>query len=421
MRLQICRIIMYLFHNENVTVMYIERTLSKIVIEATKTFPVVLITGARQVGKTTIFERNKEPDRTYVTLDDPQVKALAKNDPQLFLQVYKPPLLIDEIQYAPELFPYIKMAVDSVRQKGMFWLTGSQPFNLMQGVSESLAGRVAVLELLGLSQSEKKGYNHVPFLPDMVEAKHRNTTDIYSLYETILQGSFPELHANSSINRTLFYSSYLKTYIERDIRQLIQITDEHRFLTFVKTAAARTGQLLNYNDMAKDVEVSVNTIKSWISVLETSGLIFLLPPYYNNIANRALKTPKIYFTDTGLCSFLCGWETAETLAHGAMSGSILETYIISEIVKSYRHNGLLANLYFYRDRDNKEIDLLIERNGSFYPIEIKRSASPKLDDVKHFNILPLLKVPTGKGAIICLYDKILPLNSQTNIIPVEYL
>ena len=401
--------------------MYFERTLSKILHEATETFPVVLITGARQVGKTTVFERSKEPERISVTLDDPQVKALAKNDPLLFLQTYKPPILIDEIQYAPELFPYIKMAVDKDRRKGMFWLTGSQPFNLMQGVSESLAGRVAILELFGLSQSEKSGRNDYPFLPDTVITEHRPAIDLYTLYETIFRGSFPELYANPGMNRALFYSSYLKTYIERDIRQLIQISEEHRFLTFVKTAAARTGQLLNYADMAKDVDVSVNTIKSWISVLETSGLIFLLPSYHNNIAKRAIKTPKMYFTDTGLCSYLCGWETVETLANGAMSGAILETFVITEIVKTYRHNGLFVNIYFYRDRDNKEIDLLIERNGLLYPIEIKRSASPKIDDIKHFDVLSRLGKPAGKGAMICLYDKFLPLNHQTNIIPVSYI
>jgi len=401
--------------------MYLERTLSNIIKEAAATFPVVLLTGARQVGKTTLFEQCKEPERTSVTLDDPQVKWLAKNDPPLFLQIYPPPLLIDEVQYAPELFPYIKMTVDRIRKKNLFWLTGSQPFNLMQEVSESLAGRVAILELYGLSQSEKCGQYDRPFLAETITAENRPALNIYSLYETILRGSFPELCTNHSLNRALFYSSYLKTYIERDIRQLIQIGDEHRFLTFVKAAAARTGQLLNYNDMAKDVDVSVNTIKKWISVLETSGLIFLLPPYYNNIAKRALKSPKLYFTDTGLCAYLCGWETAETLANGAMNGAIFETYVITEILKSYRHNGLFVNLFFYRDRDNKEIDLLIERNGLLYPIEIKRSASPKIDDVKHFKILSQLSIPAGKGTIICLYDKLLPLDNQTLIVPIAYL
>jgi predicted AAA+ superfamily ATPase len=373
------------------------------------------------VGKTTVFEHCKESSRTYVTLDDPQTKMLAKNDPRLFLQTYKAPLFIDEIQYAPELFPYIKMETDKTRQKGMFWLTGSQQFNLMRDVSESLAGRVAILELQGLSQSEKNGLDSVPFLPDALTPDSRPAMDIQSLYDPILRGSFPELHANPAMNRMLFYSSYLKTYIERDIRQLIQISDERRFITFVRVAAARTGQLLNYNDMAKDVEVSVNTVKSWISILETSGLIFLLPPYYNNIAHRALKTPKLYFADTGLCCYLSGWETVDTLSNGAMSGAMLETYVISEIMKSYRHNGLTPNAWFYRDRDKKEIDLLIERNGLFYPVEIKRTASPKTGDVKHFDMLARLGLPTGKGAIVCLYDKLLPLDSQTLIVPVGYL
>jgi predicted AAA+ superfamily ATPase len=401
--------------------MYIKRTLSKIIHEATANFPVVLITGPRQVGKTTVFEHCKEPSRTYVTLDDPYVRMLAKNDPHLFFQTYKAPLLIDEIQYAPELFPYIKMEVDRTRQKGMFWLTGSQQFNMMRDVSESLAGRVAILELQGLSQPEKNRLDSAPFLPGTLISDNRPALDIQSLYNNILRGSFPELHANPAINRMLFYSSYLKTYIERDIRQLQQISDEHRFITFVKVAAARTGQLLNYNDMAKDVEVSVNTVKSWISILETSGLIFLLPPYHNNIANRALKTPKLYFADTGLCCYLSGWETVETLSNGAMNGAMLETYVISEIIKSYYHNGLTPNVWFYRDRDKKEIDLLIERNGLFYPIEIKRTASPKTEDVKHFEILTRLGLSTGKGAIICLYDKLLPLNSQTLVVPVGYL
>jgi predicted AAA+ superfamily ATPase len=412
-----------LIHRKQLTchIMYYKRTLSKVISEATETFPVVLITGPRQVGKTTVFEHCKESSRTYVTLDDPQTRWLAKNDPHLFLQTYRAPLFIDEIQYAPELFPCIKMEVDRTRRKGMFWLTGSQQFNLMRDVSESLAGRVAILELQGLSQSEKNELDSVPFLPDTLTPDSRPVLDIHTLYGHILRGSFPELHANPNMNRILFYASYLKTYIERDIRQLIQISNERRFITFVKVMAARTGQLLNYNDVAKDVEVSVNTIKSWISVLETSGLIFLLQPYHNNIAGRALKTPKLYFADTGLCCYLSGWETVNTLSGGAMSGAILETYVISEIMKSYRHNGLTPNAWFYRDRDRKEIDLLIERNGLFYPVEIKRTASPKAGDVKHFDMLARLGLSAGMGALVCLYDKLLPLNNRTLIVPVGYL
>lgn len=400
--------------------MFFERTLSETIKNATKTFPVVLITGPRQVGKTTIFQQYQEPERTYITLDDPQIRALAQNDPALFLQTYKTPLFIDEIQYAPQLFPYIKMAVDKEKRKGMFWLTGSQQFLLMKNVSESLAGRAAILELQGLSQAEKFRRKNQPFLPENIE----NTTvflDIHDIYALILKGSFPELYANENMDWNLFYSSYLKTYIEKDIRDLTNISDESLFIRFMKVAAARTGQLLNYSDMASDVGVSVPTIKSWISLLETSGLVYLLQPYHNNITKRAVKTPKLYFLDTGLCCYLSGWQSVETLSIGAMSGAILETYAVSEILKSYLFNGKSAHIYFYRDKEKKEIDVLIERNGKFYPIEIKRTASPKESDVKNFNVLKSLKLSAGKGAIICFYNQFLPLNADVNIIPMSGL
>jgi predicted AAA+ superfamily ATPase len=401
--------------------MFFERTLSKIIKNATETFPVVLVTGPRQVGKTTIFKQYQEPERTYITLDDPQVRTLAQNDPALFLQTYKTPLFIDEIQYAPQLFPYIKMAVDKEKQKGIFWLTGSQQFLLMRNVSESLAGRVAILELQGFSQAEKFQRTGKAFLPDSITLDNDQTLDIQQIYEIILQGSYPELIASQNMNRKLFYASYLKTYIERDIRILTQITDEHSFIQFIKVAAARTGQLINYTDMANDVGVSPNTIKSWISLLETSGLIYLLQPYHNNLTHRAIKTPKLYFIDTGLCCYLSGWETVATLSTGAMSGAILETYVVSEILKSYWHSGEQPNIYFYRDKEKKEIDVLIERDGKFYPIEIKRTAAPKENDVKNFEVLNTMNLPAGKGAVICFYDKLLPLNTNVNIIPISYL
>ena len=400
--------------------MFFERIISTTIKKATETFPVVLITGPRQVGKTTVFEQYRELERTYITLDDPQARVLAQNDPALFLQTYKTPLFIDEIQYAPQLFPYIKMVVDREKQKGMFWLTGSQQFHLMRNVSESLAGRVAILELQGLSQAEKFHRKNQPFLPDN-EEKANHTLDINEVYELILRGSYPELYANPNVDWDLFYSSYLKTYIEKDIRDLINISDESAFIKFMRVAAARTGQLLNYSDMASDVGVSVPTIKSWLSLLETSGLTFMLYPYSNNITNRAIKTPKLYFYDTGLVCYLTGWISANTLQNGAMSGAILETYVISEILKSYQYNGKSVNAYFYRDKEKKEIDLLIERNGAFYPIEIKRTAAPKESDVKNFNILALKNLPAGKGAIICFYENLLPLNREVNIIPISYL
>jgi predicted AAA+ superfamily ATPase len=254
-----------------------------------------------------------------------------------------------------------------------------------------------------------------------VKSDDRRILNNQSVYELILRGSFPELSATPDMKRSLFYSSYLKTYIERDIRSLSQIADEHRFLQFLSVAAARTAQILNYSDMASDVGVSENTIKTWISLLETSGLIYLLHPYHNNITKRSIKTPKIYFLDTGLCSFLTGWDTVETISAGAMNGAFLETYVISEILKSYWHSGTDAKFYFYRDKEKREIDILIERNGKFTPIEIKRTASPSLDDIKHFKVLESLKLPIGKGAIICLYEHLLPLNHHVDIVPVAYL
>jgi len=400
--------------------MFFERIISKTIKKATETFPVVLITGPRQVGKTTVFEQYQEPERTYITLDDPQIRAMAQNDPALFLQKYKTPLFIDEIQYAPQLFPYIKMAVDREKQKGMFWLTGSQQFLLMRNVSESLAGRVAILELQGLSQAEKFHRKNVPFLPEKLETANQ-PLGINEVYSLILKGSYPELYANTNMDWDMFYSSYLKTYIEKDIRDLIHISDESLFIRFMKVAAARSAQLLNYSDMANDVGVSVPTIKSWLSLLETSGLIFMLHPYYNNVVSRAVKTPKLYFFDTGLCCYLSGWQTVETLSTGAMNGAMLETYVVSEILKSYQYNGQSVNSYFYRDKDKKEIDLLIERDGKMYPIEIKRSASPKESDVKNFKILETMNLQTGQGAIVCFYDKLLPLNREVTIVPMSYL
>ena len=401
--------------------MYFNRNISECILKTSETFPVVLITGPRQVGKSTVFEQIKEENRTYISLDDPQIRMLAQSDPALFLQTYVPPVLIDEVQYAPQLFPYIKMIVDKQKQKGLFWLTGSQPFQLMEKVSESLAGRVGILELQGFSQAEKNQTEGVPFLPSTLKSNSRKPYNVHSIYELILKGSFPELYATPQINRNVFYASYLKTYIERDIRELTNVQDEQVFLSFLKVVAARTGQLLNYADMAKDIGIAENTVKAWISLLLTSGLIFLLQPYHNNLTNRAIKTPKLHFMDTGLCAYLCGWTSAETLSVGAMNGAIFESYIVSEIIKSYIHNCEPAQFYFYRDKEKQEIDLLIERDNVFYPIEIKRTATPKEDDVKTFRLLDKLGVTTSKGAIVCLYENLLPLNRDVQIVPVGCL
>ncbi len=404
--------------------MYVSRTLEAFVETATKQFPVLLVTGARQVGKTTLLLHLGQDKRPYVTLDDPLALSLARQDPPLFLQRFQPPVLIDEIQYAPELLPYIKMAVDKTREPGLFWLTGSQQFHLMKGVSESLAGRVAVVNLLGLSRRELAGLTHVrkPFLPDPDEIRDRigvgGNLPLKDLYRLIWRGAFPALAIYDAVDRDLFYSSYVQTYLQRDVRDLARVGDELAFLRFLRAAAARTAQLLNLTDLSRDADIAVNTAKNWLSILQTSGIAYLLEPYHTNVTNRLVKTPKLYILDTGLCAYLTEWSSPETLEAGAMSGASLETWIMAEILKSYWHNGRQAPFYFYRDKDLKEIDLLIVRDGTIYPLEFKKSASPGTNDVRHFHTLERLKMPIGPGGVICLAEQSLPLSSSTISIPV---
>jgi predicted AAA+ superfamily ATPase len=401
--------------------MYYKRTISKVIQNASETFPAVLIAGPRQVGKTTVFEHNLD-GRTSVSLDDMGIRNLARTDPALFFKTFTPPLLIDEVQYAPELFPHIKMIADKEKRDGLFWLTGSQMFNLMKNMTESLAGRVAVLTLQGLAQAEKTGRaDSEPFLPSSELKKDIPQTSLSDVYTLIHKGSYPKLIASEKTDWNIFYGSYVYSYVERDVRRIANIGQEAAFLKFLKVAAARTGQLLNCADMARDLEVSVNTVKSWLSVLETSGLIYLLRPYSNNMTSRAVKTPKLYFFDTGLACWLTGWETPEVLQNGAMNGAMLETYLVTEIIKSYWHNGKRANVWFYRDRDKREIDLLIEKNGILHPVEIKRTAAPKLKDVKSFDTLERSGTKIGPGALVCLTDTPLPLSKNAVAMPVTYI
>lgn len=402
--------------------MYYKRTLTPYIANASDTFPVVLVTGPRQVGKTTIFEKCAEPGRTYISLDDPILLESAKSDPALFFKTYTPPLLIDEIQNAPELFPYIKMIVDREKKNGLFWLTGSQVFNLMKNVSESLAGRVAVLDLQGLSQSEKeKRPETSPFIPSLKLRRDVRPMDLPAIYSVIFRGSFPRLVSEDKINWKLFYGSYVRTYIERDVRQILNLTQEIAFMKFVKVLAARTGQLLNYSELARDVDVSVNTAKNWLSVLEASGLVFLVRPYSNNLTSKAVKTPKVYFYDTGLVAYLTGYESPEALSSGIINGAILETYVVSEIVKSYIHNGEPASVYFYRDTNNRELDLIVEKGNILYPIEIKRTASPSKNDARHFGVLEKTRMDVGLGAVVCLVDSPVSLGPDIVAMPVAYL
>ena len=402
----------------------IKRNLEKSIIELSKHFPVIMLTGPRQVGKTTLLEKISK-NREYITLDDLEQRRLAKQDPALFLQIHKPPLFIDEIQYAPELFSYIKMYVDKNKTNGDFWITGSQKFHLMKNITETLAGRVAIIDLLGISQAEELGRKAIPFLPDKdwIEQTLKNKSknqDITDIYAKIFRGNYPKLVADKDMPRDIFYSSYVQTYIERDVKDFVKIGDELKFLTFLKTIAARSGQLINYADIANNVDVDVKTIQSWTSILETSGIIKMLYPYYNNLTKRAIKTPKMYFLDTGLCSYLCGWDSPTTLMNGTMSGNILETFAFAEILKSYWNNAKQLNIYFYRDTDQKEIDFVIEANETLYPIEVKKTANPT--GVKlWFNVLKNTGKQVGNGAIVCLYNSILPIKEDIYSIPVNYI
>lgn len=407
--------------------MYLPRTLESYVTSAAAHFPVLLVVGARQVGKTTLLRHLAGDVRPYVTLDDPLVLRLAREDPALFLQRFPPPVLIDEIQYAPGLLPHLKMMADTLARPGMFWLSGSQQFHLMKGVSESLAGRVGVVQLLGLSRRERlaQGLDAPPFLPLPDQIRQRmagaGALPLKELYRTIWRGSYPAMVLDEGLDRDLFYGSYLQTYVQRDLRDLARVGDEMAFLRFLRAAAARTGQLLNIADLARDADVAPNTARSWLAILQASGIAYLLEPWHTNSTKRLVKAPKLYFLDTGLAAYLTEWSSPATLEAGALSGAILETWVVTELLKSYWHNGLRAAFHYYRDKDQKEIDLLIIRDGVAYPLEVKKTGAPDPDAVRHFRRLESASLPLGPGGVICLTDQALPLTGRAWAIPVAAL
>lgn len=402
---------------------YIKRNLERVVSQVTKEYPVVLVTGPRQVGKTTMLRKLMEgTDRGYVTLDDLSDRNLAKTDPELFLQLHKPPVLIDEVQYAPELFTYIKMHVDSHDEPGAFWLTGSQVFKLMKGVQESLAGRVAVLSLTSLSQAEIYGGKTEPFMVDLealsARKEGRTKADVTAVFERIYQGSMPAIASHANSNSQIFYSSYLSTYIERDVRELSDAIDSLKFFRFITAVAARCGQMLNVAEIARDADLNQMQVKSWLGILETLGIIFYLHPYSNNLLKRLVKTPKLYFYDTGIVCYLTRWSSAETLESGAMNGAILENYVVSEIMKSYLNCGKEPFLYYYRDKDAKEIDIVLEHDGVLNPIEIKKSSNPGTELIKVFDLLDQSSAPRAKGAVICMKSELSAIDRDNYIVPV---
>lgn len=401
---------------------YITRDMENLVRELTKEYSCILITGPRQVGKSTMLE-HLDGKRRRVTLDDLQERNLAKTDPEMFLQLHKPPVLIDEVQYAPELFSYIKIAVDNGAAPGSYWLTGSQSYKPMKLSQESLAGRIAILNLPSLSQHELYAKNRLtPFEIGIDNIQERvesyETADVKEIFQRIWNGSLPGLASGKYSNRDIYYSSYLQTYISRDVKEETIVKDDAKFVDFIRAVACRIGQELNIHSIALDVDISDDTAKRWLSLLEKSEIVFSLHPYSNNLLKRVVKTPKIYFFDTGLVCYLTRHSTAEILQNSSINGAILENYIVAEIRKSYLNLGKEPYMYYYRDKEQREIDLILETDGELHPIEIKKSSNPTFSMTKNFNVLQKPNINVGQGAIICMKENLSALNKDTLVIPI---
>ena len=418
----------------------IKRHIEAIVEQRAKNSKAIMLTGPRQVGKSTLF-KHLFSTVNQVTFDDDLLLAQAEDDMNLFLLNNPCPLMIDEIQKCPAIFNKLKITLDNTDTYGNFYLTGSQKLQLMEGVSESLAGRVSVVELEGLSLRE---IYTVPFTKHFIPTENylkeregaiRNYRE--KLWETIHRGSYPELYSNTDKEWVDFYQSYVKTYLERDVNKLIKSKNHLTFVKFLTCVAARTGQVVNYSNISSEIGVSEVTVKDWISILEKSGLVYILKPYTSSALSRAIKTPKIYFRDTGLCCYLTRWLTPDTLKNGAMAGAMFETFVINEILKSYSNEGLEYdfNVFYYNGKDKKkrkengeeievdgEIDLILQEDGILYPIEIKMSATPKADMASEFDVLDgIPDKKRGMGTIICLYDRKMYLRENLVALPLEYI
>ncbi len=404
--------------------MYIPRQIQPLVSRLLKQFPAILVTGARQVGKSTLLKHIAK-DYAYLTFDDPLLLEQAKQEPRLFFLNRSGDVILDEVQYAPELFPLLKLEIDKQQKNGMFLLSGSQAFELMQNVSETLAGRIAILKLQGLSLREILNIEFSPpFIPhrDYLSSREKTLKSPENIWQIIHKGDMPRLYQQET-DWEIYYSSYVSTYIERDVRQLTNIANSTDFTRFMVALASRSGELLNYSNVAQEVGVSNETIKRWTTILQTSGIIYLLQPYSNNHLKRAIKTPKVYFLNTGLMAYLTKWLTPETIAKGAKSGQFFESFVVSEIIKSFTNNGIEPPLYFYRDTNQKEIDLIIEYDRTIYPIEIKTTASPNKKMAKSFELLNSLskEFALGQGVIINQYPNKHYLAENLVALPVGYL
>jgi predicted AAA+ superfamily ATPase len=402
---------------------YIKRDLEQKVLDISREYVCLLLTGPRQVGKTTLLKRLTGAQRGYVTLDDLEERNLAKNDSALFFQLHPLPLLIDEVQYAPELFSHIKIMVDEGAPAGSVWMTGSQAFRLMELARESLAGRMAILHMPPLSQHEIFGSGeNKPFTVNLKALQARAAlmmpAELKGIYERIWKGAMPGLVSGKYTDRDVFYAGYLETYIQRDLSDLLEPVDKLLFHDFVRAAASRAGQMLNVHDIAGDVGVSDDTARRWLRVLEASEIIFYLRPYANNLIKRTVKAPKLYFFDTGLVAYLTRYSSPEILASGAINGAILENYVVCEIIKTWRNEAKDCPLWYYRDSNQKEIDLIMEDDGKLFPMKIKRSINPGTELTRAFRVLDKSALLRGEGAILCMRPDLSAIDSMHFIVPI---
>lgn len=402
---------------------YIHRQLERKFLNMDNFFKAVLVTGARQVGKTTMLQHlGESQNRNYVSLDNLAARDLAQRDPEVFFQRYPPPVIIDEVQYAPELFVQIKIMCDASEDTGQFWLTGSQQFALMKNIRETLAGRIGILEMYGLSQSEKYGILHENDLDFSMQGliKRQALTpknNIVDVFEHIWRGGLPQVQKADAEQRQTYFETYVDTYLMRDVAELGGVTDSLRFSRFLTACAALAGEQLNYKTLADASEISQPTAKEWTRLLQGMGIIFLLQPFMNNELKRLTKTPKLYFTDTGLCAHLSSWLTVVTLMDGAASGRYFENYVVAELVKQYAYAKKQANLSYYRDSNAKEIDIFVESDNMIHPLEIKKSAAPDRREVKKFSVLDKTNLTRGPGGIICLCSDVVPIDTESCYIP----
>ena len=401
---------------------YITRELERKFSKLNDFFKVILVTGARQVGKTTMLKHLAESNRTYVTMDNMMARELAQSDPVLFFQTYKPPILIDEVQKAPELFEQIKIICDESDEKGLIWLTGSQQYNVMTKVRETLAGRIGILELYSLSAREKAGLVFdteldFSFATLQERAKKLPKNNIVKVFNDIWEGGMPGAQGVDEELRLEYFNSYVDTYLMRDATEAGGIKDTVRFRKFLVGCASLVSEQVNYSTLAEAADIAPSTAKDWLKVLEGLNIIYLLQPYSNNELKRLSKTPKLYFCDTGLCAYLSMWLTADTLRNGAASGHYYENYVVMELVKSYAYAKSKVNITYFRDSNAKEIDLFAEENGIIHPLEIKKSASPDRREVKKYSIIDKASLKRGCGGIICMCEEPVPIDEDNCFIP----